>query len=122
MANARPRATSARSGCVQRGLLLRAGKRPGGLRAPLLAKREAQLLRRPQPVGAVGTERDARLREVQRTQTVATEVGVLALDLLRRCNLRHAPDPPLVACLPSTTHPSTRRRPAQGLAAGGFRT
>src|SRR4051812_49579034 len=53
---------------VQRGLLLRRRERPRGLRATLLAEREAKLARRAQAVGMVGPERRARLVPIERAE------------------------------------------------------
>ncbi len=54
--------------CVQRRLLGRGRERPDGPRAVLAAEHEAQLLRRAQALGMVGTERRAWLRLGERTE------------------------------------------------------
>src|SRR6185437_16776427 len=68
---------------VQRGLLLSGRERPGRARAALLAKDEAQLLRRAQ-LRLVGTERGAGLAQLERTEQVAAKEAFLAGDLPRR--------------------------------------
>src|SRR6185295_3493340 len=79
----------------QRRLLVRAGERPRGGRAAVLAEGEAQLARRAQAVGMSGPEGRAGLVEVQSTEQVATEVALVARDLLRcGATLRHSARPP----------------------------
>ena len=63
---------------VQRGLLLSRRERPGRTGAPVAAKDEAELLRRPQPVGMIWAERRTRFRLGQRTEQVPSEEAVLA--------------------------------------------
>ena len=68
--------------CVQCGLLLRGGKRPRGSRAALLTEHEAQLWRRTQ-LGLVGTERRARLLQLQGAQEIDPEEALIAADFGR---------------------------------------
>lgn len=68
---------------VKRGLLLRRGKRPRSARAGLLAKHESQLLWRAE-LRLVGTERRARLGQIEGAQEVLAEEAFLAADLPRR--------------------------------------
>lgn len=75
-----------RSG-VQRGLLLGRGERPSGARATLLSEYEPELLRGAQ-LRLMGTERRARLVELERTEQVDAEEAFLTADLLA---LRRAP-------------------------------
>src|SRR4051812_49856121 len=74
---------------VQRGLLLRRRERPRGLRATLLAEREAKLARRAQAVGMVGPERRARPLPIERAAGGAAGAAVLA-----RNPLPGTPKPP----------------------------
>src|SRR4051812_21593837 len=67
-------------------LLLRGRERIGGPGGALLAEDEAQLLRRPQPLGVVRTEGRARLVEVQGAEQIAMEEARLARHLAA---LRH---------------------------------
>jgi hypothetical protein len=67
-----PRRSTVCGSGVQRGLFLRRRKRPGRARATLLAKDEAHLLWRLQ-LRLVGPEGGAGLRQVKRTEEVATE-------------------------------------------------
>src|SRR4051812_35128043 len=94
---------------VQRGLLLGARKGPCGLGAAFLAKGEAQLLRWPQPVGAVGPKRRARIGELQRAEHVAAKEAVLTRHLLRRPRRCHAV-PTLLVALRTGPHDITPRR------------
>ena len=59
-------------------LILGARERPCGAHAPLGAKGQAQLLRRPQPVGVVGAEGHAGRGLGERAQAGASEEAVLA--------------------------------------------
>ena len=80
---ARPYTRQGASLGVQRGLLLRGGKRPSGTRAALLAEHEAQLLRWFE-LRIVRPEGRTRLCQLERAQQVDTEVALLAAHLLRR--------------------------------------
>ena len=77
-ADLHPPTLTRRASAVKRGLLLCAGKRPGGARALLLAEVEPQLLRRAQPVGMIGAEGRAGSLELERAEQVAPEVAVVA--------------------------------------------
>ena len=67
---------------VQRRLFLRGGEGPGGARALLLAKDEAQLLRRPELSG-IGTEGGTGLGEIEGAEQVAPEEALIARHLER---------------------------------------
>jgi hypothetical protein len=76
--------TRARLLGVHRGLLLGRRERPRGPRAPLLAEDEPELLRRAQ-LRLVGTERGARLGQVERAEQVHPEVALLTAHLVHAC-------------------------------------
>ncbi len=105
------------SGRVQRSLLLRRGKSPRGARAALLAKDEAQLLRRAQ-LRLVGAERRARLGQVESTEEVAPEIAFVAADLLRRPlalrSARHSLPPATIGLNGRQASKHRRREPDGG--------
>src|SRR3954447_20248518 len=105
--------TRARKLAVQRGLLLSARKRPGGLPAALLAEDEVHLLRRAQALGMVGPERRARLVERQCAEHVLTEEAVVAADAALACS-RQSPGPRLaIPPAPPRAAPRLQVRKAQ---------